>query len=118
MLGIDDINRLQVENAELKAYKDVNEDFKIAWEELKAENERLKDEIKRIAEMRVCYEENLKLCKMQENHISKLAAAIQEIQRVINLAHRVEDYLLGQDYTDLVDRINKELGVLKNEVGS
>lgn len=30
---------------ELQAYKDVNEDFKKAWEELKAENERLKDEV-------------------------------------------------------------------------
>ena len=28
--------------AELKAYKDVNEDFKTAWEELKAENDELK----------------------------------------------------------------------------
>ena len=28
--------------AELKAYKDVNEDFKTAWKELKAENEELK----------------------------------------------------------------------------
>ena len=28
--------------AELQAYKDVNEDFKTAWEELKAENEELK----------------------------------------------------------------------------
>ena len=36
------INNLKQENAELKAYKDVNEDFKTAWEELKAENERLK----------------------------------------------------------------------------
>ena len=33
--------------AELQAYKDINEDFKTAWEELKAENERLKEEIKR-----------------------------------------------------------------------
>ena len=31
------------EIAELKAYKDVNEDFKTAWEELKAENDRLKE---------------------------------------------------------------------------
>ena len=38
---------LQEEIAELKAYKDVNEDFKTAWEELKAENDRLKEEIKR-----------------------------------------------------------------------
>ena len=36
MISIDEINRLQAENAELKAYKDVNEDFKTAWEELKA----------------------------------------------------------------------------------
>ena len=31
--------------AELKAYKDVNEDFKTAWEELKAENEELKNKL-------------------------------------------------------------------------
>ena len=39
------IKKKDKENAELKAYKDVNEDFKTAWEELKAENERLKEEI-------------------------------------------------------------------------
>ena len=39
--------------------------------------------------------------------------ALEEIKRVINLAHRVEDYQLGQDYTDLVNRIDKELEVLK-----
>lgn len=38
------------ENAELKAYMDVNEDFKTAWEELKAENERLKEDIKYLGE--------------------------------------------------------------------
>jgi hypothetical protein len=56
MLDINQINKLQQENeaykqsgqeaneiiAKLKAYKDVNEDFKTAWEELKAENEVLK----------------------------------------------------------------------------
>lgn len=36
------LQALKVEIAELQAYKDVNEDFKTAWEELKAENERLK----------------------------------------------------------------------------
>lgn len=35
------LKRLEQEIAELKAYKDVNEDFKTAWEELKAENEAL-----------------------------------------------------------------------------
>lgn len=38
------LKRLEQKNAELKAYKDVNEDFKTAWAELKAENERLKEE--------------------------------------------------------------------------
>lgn len=33
-------------NAELKAYKDVNEDFKTAWEELKAENAELREKLK------------------------------------------------------------------------
>lgn len=41
----DKISELEQENAELKAYKDVNEDFKTAWEELKAENERLREEV-------------------------------------------------------------------------
>ena len=48
------IKKKDKENAELKAYKDVNEDFKKAWEELKAENARLKSclqEIKEIAEL-------------------------------------------------------------------
>lgn len=40
------INNLQRENAELKAYKDVNEDFKTAWEELKAKNFELKESLK------------------------------------------------------------------------
>lgn len=37
--AIDCLKRLHKENAELKAYKDVNEDFKKAWEELKTKVE-------------------------------------------------------------------------------
>lgn len=47
------IKALKEENAVLQSYKDVNEDFKTAWEELKAENDRLNkilQEIKAIAE--------------------------------------------------------------------
>ena len=43
---------------------------------------------------------------------NKYHKALKEIQRIINLAYRVEDYQLGQDYTDLVNRIDKELEVL------
>lgn len=39
------IKKKDRENAELKAYKDINEDFKTAWEELKAENDRLKSQL-------------------------------------------------------------------------
>lgn len=41
---------LAQENVELKAYMDVNEDFKTAWEELKAENSRLKEELTELEE--------------------------------------------------------------------
>ena len=44
------LKRLEQENAELKAYMDVNEDFKTAWKELKAENERLKEKIIKLSE--------------------------------------------------------------------
>lgn len=42
---------LQEKVAELQAYKDVNEDFKTAWEELKAENNQLKEDIQDIAKL-------------------------------------------------------------------
>ena len=51
-------------------------------EKLQQENARLKEEINRISNMRICYEENLKLCKWQEQHINKLATALEEIKRI------------------------------------
>ena len=52
--------------------------------ELAEENDRLKEEIKRIGEMRKCYKENLKLCKFQEQQINKLATKLEKIKEVIN----------------------------------
>lgn len=40
---------------------------------------------------------------------NKCKTALEEINRVVKLAHKVEDYLLGQDYTDLVDRIENKI---------
>lgn len=48
MLSVDEINKLQEENAVLQAYKDVNEDFKKAWEELKEENKKFTLEAKKL----------------------------------------------------------------------
>lgn len=45
----------------------------------------------------------------------KYSSALEEIKSIITLAYKVEDYLLGQNYTDLVDRIDKELEVLDDE---
>lgn len=49
--------------------------------------------------------ENKGYSKAEENYRS----ALEEINRVVKLAHKVEDYLLGQDYTDLVDRIENKI---------
>ena len=37
--------------AEVQAYKDVNEDFKTAWKELKAENEQAEQKLERVRQM-------------------------------------------------------------------
>ena len=57
---------------ELKAYKDVNEDFKTAWEELKAENERLKRENEIITGMH----------NSSSNRFDKLYNTLQEIKAI------------------------------------
>lgn len=51
------LKRLEQENAELQAYKDVNEDFKTAWEELKTENDKLNQENKELAHYLACMTE-------------------------------------------------------------
>ena len=55
--------------------------------------------------MEVAYKENVKLCKWQEQHISKLADVILKIQKIAETAYKTEDYLLGERFTDLVDDI-------------
>jgi hypothetical protein len=67
-------------------------------DELKQENERIYNDGQT---------EITRLC----NENNKLKSALEEIRRIIALAYKTEDYLLGQDYTDLVDRINEVLNV-------
>lgn len=57
---------------ELKAYKDVNEDFKTAWEELKAENEQLEKE-KKI---------NLQRANALNRELNHLQTCLQEIKAI------------------------------------
>lgn len=57
---------------ELKAYKDVNEDFKTAWEKLKTENNRLKRENEIITGMH----------NSSSNRFDKLYNTLQEIKAI------------------------------------
>ena len=61
--------------------------------ELAEENDRLKEEIKRIGEMRKCYKENLKLCKWQEQQINKLATKLEVIDIICNEAPAIDTEL-------------------------
>jgi len=74
----DELKRLEQENKELKAYKDVNEDFKKAWEELKQENHLLRSTLHSknfVATM----EENERL--KQENELFRQAHKAEQDSR-------------------------------------
>lgn len=44
--------------------------------------DKLELELDRFANQKVCYEENLKLCKQQEQQINKLATVLEEIYTI------------------------------------
>lgn len=71
-------NEANVIIAELEAYKDVNEDFKTAWEELKAENERLKKAI----EYDSIYNDMQAEIDCGEKMIEKYQKCLQEIKAI------------------------------------
>lgn len=66
--------------AELKAYKDVNEDFKTAYAELKAENERLEFRVQKLSEDLSCSNKCLRN-KIDIEH--KYRTTLQEIKKYI-----------------------------------
>lgn len=50
-IDINTYKRLEQENKELKAYKDVNEDFKKAWDELNEKHKRYRSALEEIREI-------------------------------------------------------------------
>lgn len=81
--------------AELKAYKDVNEDFKTAWKELKAENDELKKqvcglrpELKSMID-KICCKYNIEAKYYHEkiveiiNNLDKLSKTLAEIKELL-----------------------------------
>lgn len=72
------IKKKDREIAELEAYKDVNEDFKTAWEDLKAENERLKEKLATYGATGVC-----EVCSDKANKLAdKYLGCLQEIKEI------------------------------------
>lgn len=108
----DRILELERENAELKAYKDVNEDFKTAWEELKAENELIKTQYN-------CYA--CGNCKGKEDYINlekhhkglrkqfdKKVQTLQEIKEIAEDAYENEsEYQATGVYNEIIQKITK-----------
>lgn len=74
---------LDKEIAELKAYKDVNEDFKTAWDELKAENDRLKKELDIALREENRWKSNFNnyrdVCRKQYQTLQKIKAIVKNI---------------------------------------
>lgn len=95
---INRIAELAQENAELKAYKDVNEDFKTAWEELKAENERLREEIKEVKKYQYEQEFLEKEIEEQREKNKRLTCKILEV-KALNETLNVQ--CTSQDCTQL-----------------
>ena len=114
------------ENAELKAYKDVNEDFKTAWEELKAENDRLKEEIKEVKKYQYKQEYlekeietvkvNLDIGKEEARHYLheayKFQKCLQEIKAIAEKRSKeglTHNYYKGlQQIIDLITKAEEE----------
>lgn len=92
------LQALKVEIAELQAYKDVNEDFKTAWEELKAENERLKEKIESYVCSQNCY---------AYKQADKYRHILQEIKEICKNSHTSasEDYYRTSD--KIIQKITK-----------
>jgi len=113
------IKKKDRENAELKAYMDVNEDFKTAWEELKAEIDTLKSQLDfEVQKKEVLEAENERLkkleCKFKEYctcNTEKYIQTLQEIKEIVEAMY--EDYSkrwddnISEGLEQIIDLITK-----------
>lgn len=68
---------------------------------------RLRDEIQRISETRKVYEENLKLCKWQEQQINRLATAIEKIDKILKV-YFDDDNRATREIEQIIQKLIKE----------
>lgn len=69
---------------------------------------RLRDEIQRISETRKVYEENLKLCKWQEQQINRLATAIEKIAKIVEGTYEALDSQALQEIRQIIQEQTNE----------
>ena len=94
------IQSLKVEIAELQAYKDVNEDFKTAWEQLKAENERLKHSEKDLSRICQGFKRDIETEKSSK---IKYYQTLQEIKEYLK-GHKIADEIRIKHILDLITK--------------
>lgn len=105
--------------AELKAYKDVNEDFKTAWEELKAENDRLKEEIKEVKKYQYQQEYLDKEIKEMQKALKTLAEGLNKRQILLQEIKTIAETCCSEinceecPFTDECNTEMEALGVCK-----
>ena len=66
------------------------------------ELDRLRAEIRRSAETRKVYEENLKLCKWQEQQINRLATVIEKIAKLVEGTYEALDSQTLQEIRQII----------------
>ena len=72
------------------------------------ELDRLRAEIRRSAETRKVYEENLKLCKWQEQQINRLATAIEKIAKIVEGTYEELDPQALQEIRQIIKEQTNE----------
>lgn len=72
------------------------------------EIDRLREEIRRISETRKVYEENLKLCKWQEQQINRLATAIEKIAKLVEGTYEALDPQALQEIRKIIKEQTNE----------
>lgn len=70
--------------------------------------DRLREEIERITEIREVYEENLKVCKWQEQQINRLATAIEKIAKLVEGTYKALDPQALQEIRQIIKEQTNE----------
>ena len=68
---------------------------------------RMIEALKEYNNMKVCYKENLKLCKWQEQQINRLATAIEKIDKILKV-YFDDDNRTTREIEQIIQNLTKE----------